>query len=418
MFDKICKCIKDTWIYCTFGLMLFLPRTISISKYIFVGISLISASMFLIFKFKNIKIDKKILFWFVISLIVNLIWILIGIFYGNSLDGLNDEFRLNFIWAIIYFVFVLSLSNSKLCLKLFDVMIYINFVIAIYTIMIYIDSKYNLGLTFLYGLDSQARIGLHDGYSQITSHNLGTMLFTTPFIMGIFFNRTDKIKLIINILISFIAIVVSGRRALLLSIILSIFLIFILNIIEVKLNFRKGKRYIFIFLISLIFFLMGIKILDQLKIIDINVMVTRINESLAIDNSNIRIIQIKALLEGYLNYPFFGSGFAKGVSSVVRSEESPWLYEVTYFSKLYNMGLIGFIFFIFILIFNFFIGIQVVKKFKANAYYMKGLLAGYLSFLIMCFTNPYLSSFDFMWILYIIPMYYNYIFIKENVNEK
>jgi O-antigen ligase len=123
------------------------------------------------------------------------------------------------------------------------------------------------------------------------------------------------------------------------------------------------------------------------------------------DPNEPRPLQHLALMRGFMDHPILGSGFG-GLTSEVRSYDRPWTYELTYSKLLFNSGLMGlFLLIAFFLVFLF----RVIIKLKKSE--MKDiqipLLVGLFSVLIAAASNPYLSSFDFLFVFSIIPLIIN-----------
>ena len=51
--------------------------------------------------------------------------------------------------------------------------------------------------------------------------------------------------------------------------------------------------------------------------------------------------QSVALVKGWLEAPLLGSGHGMPAPDVIRSEETPWAYELTYLALLYHTGVVG-----------------------------------------------------------------------------
>jgi O-antigen ligase len=110
-------------------------------------------------------------------------------------------------------------------------------------------------------------------------------------------------------------------------------------------------------------------------------------------------------MAGLSEHFFWGSGFG-GVADVVRSDERPWTFELTYSRLLFNGGLIGFgLLMLFYLAYLILALRKIRQSFHAPIYI--SLLTGFLSVSIASVSNPYMSSFDFLFVLSIIPLILN-----------
>ena len=115
-----------------------------------------------------------------------------------------------------------------------------------------------------------------------------------------------------------------------------------------------------------------------------------------------RSIQLSYLMMGFYENFLLGSGFG-GYAGYTRNIVAPWMYELTYFQILYNFGVIGtlVISIIFVSYFHMaFKQIGNISRFYSND---KGLFIGVLTLMIGAYSNPYLGSFDFLFIFGFLP---------------
>jgi hypothetical protein len=110
------------------------------------------------------------------------------------------------------------------------------------------------------------------------------------------------------------------------------------------------------------------------------------------------------LIDGFLETPLFGSGFG-GVTDYVRSQDSPWVYELSFHQMLFNFGFIGSVFLVVSLLCMFIKAIEVIK---VKGVQVKdgviSVLLGTVGLLIGAYSNPYLGSFDYLLALGFLPL--------------
>lgn len=398
-------------IYIFFFLVTFLPRSHTSIKIPFL-IIVFAISVIYLLKNKNIIINSELLKWAYLYILIGVVWAFIGMVNGNNIQGIKDSLRLNFVWILVYFVLTVAVSNSNKFDIVINVIMISNVVVSIYNILLFTNAIGATNLSFLYSLDAQSRVGIHAGYVQITSHNLGTLLFTTPFAMTYYSKCKHKKLVMLNIIISIFAILISGRRALLLNLIVTVMLILLLKIINNKYQIEVIlKRTFYAAIIGVV----SVVVLSVFNYLDLTVIFKRMLEGFSGSSENVRYIQGVELLKGFTWSPIIGTGFAKGVSTIIRDIDKPWIYELTYVLQLYNLGIVGFSTYMYVLFINVKCAVKTMNK--RSAPYMEALLVGYFSFLLGTFTNPYLGSFDFMWILFIILAYYNKVTKEETKYE-
>jgi hypothetical protein len=116
-------------------------------------------------------------------------------------------------------------------------------------------------------------------------------------------------------------------------------------------------------------------------------------------------LQHAALIEGFEGQYLLGSRFG-GLTDVIGSDERPWTYELTYSRIPFNSGVIGVLSLATIFSYYFLAAILKIRSSSHKNIYLP-LMAGLLAVLIASASNPYLSSFDFVFVLSIIPLILN-----------
>ena len=104
----------------------------------------------------------------------------------------------------------------------------------------------------------------------------------------------------------------------------------------------------------------------------------------SIVSNNIKLKQIQLLLRKWTNRPIFGYGYGSYLDNFIRSKESPFSYEMVFFSLLMKIGILGVLFWMFLLFSLFYIK----NKYKKNKkdYFCWSFLV--ISFFVMVQTNP------------------------------
>jgi len=133
-----------------------------------------------------------------------------------------------------------------------------------------------------------------------------------------------------------------------------------------------------------------------------------------ISSDNIRISQHQDLMQGFANVPILGSGFGKGVTESRYSSRGSWRYELTYSKNLYNTGLLGIIIYFGCIIWIYIVGFKLSMRDKTKDPTMISLLVGMSGLLIANAVNPYNSSYDLMWFIFLPIAYINLKLQKNN----
>lgn len=238
------------------------------------------------------------------------------------------------------------------------------------------------------------------GISAIRFHVYGSLIFLFPAFIQLFgeYKRTRYIFLIILFIITGI---VSGRSALLLSIIIGFLILFLLG----RVSMIKYVAYT----IPCLFIIIAI-----LEAYNVNISNTLLafSDKVQAGGGNERLRQYSSLIHGISNNHGLGSGHGVGVD-VIRSNDYPWRYELLPLATIYRVGILGFAIYA---LPGFFIVSEILRKvrIKTISVYDKYLFAGFVAFCLATCTDPYLESFEFQW-----PYFFTFIyFVNSRRNKK
>lgn len=380
----------------------------------FIVIKLVLLVLFVISYFiysRKIKIFYEIIIFYSIVALIGIIWSIIGIVNGGSLQGVFDNFRLYFFWSFMYMFIFTIIRNEEDIEILHWAIVYSGILIFLINLFGLANYYYDLGLISEELTKKLVmNIGIHKGYIQITSHNIGSLFFIVPYLISVNFRRDSekikssltKISLICAILIA----VLSGRRALWLVVFFSPIIIATLTYITGSKDFMKNsfKRVVRLYIIGSLLLVLGIVFLFQNKSFE-NASLNHIKAAFAA--TDLRSIQKGFLIDGFLDYPIMGSGFGMK-AGIIRSEEATWLYELTYHQMLFNFGIIGSLLLLFLYLLYLSYVILLIRRNKNESFIAFSILIGFFSFLIAAYSNPYFGSFDCLLYIGMLPFLTTY----------
>lgn len=313
-------------------------------------------------------------------------------------------FRINFIFYMLLYIssFVMT-SKDKFNIVIWTCHI-ASIAISIYTFLFFLHF---LGVFKLppYLLFSEIELAqVHDGFVHITNTNLSMQIFLFPFILLLSLSKeiaNNKGLRIINgvaIIAAFSTMLLSGRRAVWMTIAISL-LVFFYQQMRQSINARVLFKT---FAAVLVFIVIVLLFVDQYDI-SADGILGRFSEAFSskdsYNRSNVRFLQMEALFNGFLKFPMFGSGAGIGVADCVRSA-SGCSYELSYNLILYNSGAIGLAIY-FTALAQIFYGLLTRRTKIGNS-----LALAFICGIIANATNPYFSSsFDFLWWIFI-PVFY------------
>lgn len=380
------------------------PRAYGLQKLPILVLLLILLSINLFSKKASAGMARPILF-FSIFAAINALALFIGMVHENPDQAIIDGFRLGVIFPIVIALLWTSLAD-------FDYGKYINGIIEFSAIcilvMISLAILQEIGVDDFYSMsfvkENEMRVGLHEGFLQVTSHNVGSLFFISGYLLYYAVaNQSERINIrsITALLCAMLAAMLSGRRALQLAILLApLFLIFTAKIFAEK-NLVVG-RIIKLWLIISLGVVMLLIFLFSNEYLYFGDFVERF-AGIFEDDGGARTSQAASLFSAFLNNPFLGSGVG-GTTEVIRSDDAPWTYELTYLQILFNFGIIGTLAIVFILFHE-------VWKIGCNArggrlnysIEVKSMFSGVLFLIFGAATNPYFASFEFLLMIGIIP---------------
>lgn len=393
-----------------FFLMLYTPRANLEVKVVF----LIPTLFFILLGVftRRLKLPRPaVLQWATLYILYGFIWSFFGLLNGNP--GYVGYLRLFVLWGLLYLVLITGIANKESLIFIFRVGLFALIPISIFNILLFLNSIGVIPSNFLLEIEMGAKAGQHVGYSQLTSHNIGSLLFLAPFVISIYlldvgaYYDISPFLLLVVMSLALTASFLSGRRALWLVIFLAPFMVTLLLILlkKIKKAFQLLKKMLFVIIFLILLLFISMNLLPNLDLWDLNGFLARISD--AISHEGARSIQADALLNGFSNAPIFGHGFGVGVKDVIRSEKTPWLYELSYLLILHNTGIVGLLSYLSLLTVLLYKIFKISKSNSENMAYGIPLFIGLFSFLLANSTNPYLLSFDFMFSLFLALAFMN-----------
>lgn len=408
-------------------LVLFTPTEFKIIKagilFIFCIYFLLAINSYLNKKVRRL-VDKNVLCWILIYVSTSLFFTLISIFYNNT--GALNFFGVNIVWPIIYTIVFITLGRDERYVKFIHKTIIITgTIIGFYSIIFSLRVNGILPFQFLDNLPFiRSNLGgINLGFVKYTSENISSLMFIVPYCFITFImskNRKEKTLSLITVILGAICALLSLRTAFILVIALTpIVFIIILLILKIE-NYKKH-------LIKTMYITLGILVaifvFSKITGYDTSAIAVKVQSSFnfskssgVIDNdpgANIRVAQMKDLIETWKLKPIFGWGDGADSLNVVRSNIEG-VYELSYFALLMQRGIIGISIFFVQILWLYIMLIKLTKNYTTWSFVSISTLVGLTCFLIANATNPYLYNFDRLFILFY-PLYIiNFLSLKKN----
>lgn len=352
-----------------------------------------------------LRVHLRVLFFYGFVALFGIVWSFVGIVNGAEPLAIVDTLRLYVGWSVAYVLLVTILCNSDGLLVFHRAALASAFIIVFLNFAGLLDQYLQWGLMSISMRESlDLFVGFHDGYIQITSHNIGTLFFLVPYLLMFHFrNDARSIASVWTwaaLILALLLVAVSGRRALWISCLIAPVIAVGLGMATSSMavwraGLRRGAMP------AMAACLLAIGSLGWLMDFELETpLIDHVSSAFSAEDE--RTIQRGFLIDSFAGSPVFGTGFGIG-AGYVRNDERPWIYELTYQQLLMNVGLVGYI-----LVGMIFLGYLRIVLLHADGIgprsaIAQSLLLGLLVFLIGSYSNPYLGSFDFLLVLAVLP---------------
>lgn len=393
--------------YLLFFMMLFVPTTYQLVKagLLVVVLSLILARSILK---RTLKLHPSVFTWTFIITLTGILFMFRGAV--NDTPGAIRVATIYFLWPWIYTLFIAAVTKIKIINGLMKVLVVATIAIGIYTLSYILHALGWLPAIFYIEIDQGQAIGFYQGVIEYRLYSISSLVFLVPFLMTALLVWSKKTVLPVSRTLVWIALVLgvvltilSGRRALWLSISLSLcvsFSVYLFFNLKIKLQ----RRAVIITFIGLLSMLVATFVYVSSKFnLDLTALLDYLSQGFdfAGDKSaNARSTQFFALLEGWFENPLLGAGHG-AAASVIRSDEYPWAYELSYVALLFHTGLLGFTVYALGIVWIYWMSFKIIRTRHKIAFYIIPVLVGTTSFLIANATNPYLTKYDYLWIIFL-----------------
>lgn len=336
--------------------------------------------------YNDIIINQDELLWFMCCMLFGMIWTCYGAM-GNLENSLSF-FKLYFVWPFIFLIMNLIIENYNLQ-KDFEVALYISLIfIFIMTMNIYLSALGMPHFALLDNISQEIAFGSHDGYTKIGLDSLGNLFFINAYIISKFLlcpssKKVNKLFLLLMVVCCLITCVIAGRRFLIISTILTPFVLMTVMFISKIPTAKIFRHVIFLYTLSfIIIILLLIYILDfsPYQYIERVLFIGKHFEGV-----DYRMTKIDQLLSFWEDHGIlFGTKFMADN------------FEITYVKLLVDTGLIGFVLYVFIYFYSIFMLYRNISCKQISTYKQLPIFIGLLMFYFAILSNP-LSSFSFMW---------------------
>lgn len=347
--------------------------------------------------------------YYLIFCLLTVTWCIVGLVRVNPEIAVLEALRVYVVYMGIFCALGIYVSNLEYQAYVDRVVIAGAFGIGAVALYALLDHILQLGwLPQSIKDDMYLQVGLHQGYVQMNNVNIGILTFIVPYLLSrVLMGEQDEQRgwMLLGLAVAVVSAVLASRRVVLVLLVITPLLAFGLTVLAGQANQRHLRRFTQFYTLplliagagSLLVIYGGFDFLDGFS--------GRLASAFTTDADAPRPQQHAALMAAFTDNYFWGSGFG-GLTSVIRSDERPWTFELTYSRLLFNAGLVGMGILLLFFCTYLFLTLRKIRH-SAHASILVSLLTGFLTVLIATASNPYLSSFDFLFALSIIPLILN-----------
>ncbi len=347
--------------------------------------------------------------YYLIFCFLSVAWCIVGLARVNPEIAIVEALRVYVVYMAIFCVLALYVSNLDYQAHADRVVIAGAFGIGLVALYALLDHILQLGwLPQWIKDDMYLQVGLHRGYVQMNNVNIGMLTFIVPYLLSrvLLGERDERRKwLFLGLAVAVTSAVLASRRVVLVLVVITPLLAFALTVLAGHARQRHLRRFVKFYTIPLVIAGAGSALVIYGGFDFLDGFAARVAGAFTTDADAPRPQQHIALMAAFADNYFWGSGFG-GLTSVVRSDERPWTFELTYSRLLFNAGLLGMGSLLLFFCTYLYLTLRKIRR-SAHASIPVSLLTGFLAVLIAAASNPYLSSFDFLFALSIVPLILN-----------
>jgi hypothetical protein len=347
---------------------------------------------------------------------------------ASGAPGALVMFNVYVLWPLVYTLLIAGASFSGVLRQLIRVVVYAGVAISIYSI-VFVLHEAGLWPSFLYyAFDQGQEIGIRSTYIEFGLRSTTTLLFLVPYLIAALFlfpkahAPVGRPTLWLAVVLSFTTVLLSGRRALLLLVLVAPALALVfrawLSTTMKHENRRLVRRVLWAAPALVLVLIVALTVaggMEPAAFVDMVASGFRFNSDVVAMS---RRDQFFALVNGWLQHPLLGVGHGAPVRGVIRSVEMPWAYELTYVALLYHTGIVGIVAYGAGLFWTLLMSRQIARTGWAQAPYLIATLVGTTSFVLANATNPYLEKYDSIWVLFLPIAFINVWLIERSTSPE
>ncbi len=364
------------------------------------------------------RLDPRIALWTLALTAMGFLYVLKGVLAGNP--GAGAAVTVHILWPLAFTLWITGFAEDRILRHLHRTVILATLFIGLYGCA-YVLTELNIlpdiGVmaALSLGWDNQS-FGSQEGLTKMAIAGMNSLPFLLPYVMASAAVRSSwsgrglgwKILLWTACAAGGFTVLAGGRRALFLVVLLAPALILLARFFQPASEKAavRGQmlRFATILVLAAVATFAALTALSGVDLRDLgDYFGSGFNLSAQTPDGDAveRRQELIALSRGWLQRPLLGAGLGASALGSIRSETTPWAYELCYLAILYQTGLFGFLAYAAGIAWIFWRGVKIVGEGGPLAELMIPMLVGFSALLIANATNPYLEKFDEMWTLFL-----------------
>lgn len=356
----------------------------------------------------RLLLDRRIALAALAYAATGVLYVLLG--YFNDAPGALGMFNVYVTWPLVYTVLVAGTATPGVLRGLVRVVVWASVAVSIYSIVYVLwEAGYWPGALY-YAFDQGQAIGFHGAYVEFNLFSTSTLLFTMPFLAGALFvfpahdAPVRRSTLWGALALNLITVLLTGRRALFVLVPLAPALALIYRSWLTPARKRDTRRLLQRGAVGAAALLIVLATaITSVGGIDPSGFVEMVGTGFQFNSDPVamsRRDQFNALIDGWHEAPLFGTGHGMP-ARVIRSDETPWSYELSYVALLYHTGVVGTVIYGAGIAWIAWLSYGIARRGWPGAAALVATLVGTSSFLVANATNPYLEKYDYLWVIFL-----------------
>lgn len=395
--------------YTLFFLMLFVPTTYQMVKGILLSITLMII-FFGMLKDGLLNLHPSVILWTLFYVLIGMFFSLLGVVNNNP--GWLAMMKVYTIWPIVFMLLVAGVSSERGIFVLVKILTFSCFAIGAYGICYLLNVIDVIPDNYFIKLDLGLRLGIYSRYIESNLFSISTLLFIVPFLTAALIMwkvgesaPASRAWMWTSLSIGLFFTLITGRRALLLIILFAPVCALTLRLFTVNKRIKATRgnffRFCFYFALIVTAAFVLLRFVTDFSFAALWEWIRMGFEVQSGQIKNLRGQQFYVLLNEWYKSPYIGAGHGAASRDCVRSVTMPWAYELSYMNLLFSTGIIGFIAYSSGVVWIIMKGLKMTRTRHRLAFLMPPVLTGMICFLIANATNPYLSKFDYFWVIFL-----------------